>query len=269
MQKLPVFKIFGGMLDSVIENLGDAFRMSWPWLLVLFPIRLAGDLFLFFEGISKTKPLPAQLFTFLAIAYGIALLTAVAFSSIAVNWHRFILRSEVAEGGQRLRLDGLVWRYFFVGLGIAILLGLVVAGAGLVFTLVGVGFAALSPTLAIILGVIVGLPLLLFVLGISARWSVKLVAVALGNKEYSLSDAWRATDGNTWRLAGLEFLFLFAVLLISLINFGAGYLATVADSALVAAAVAAVAVIVGWFSTLMGITMLTSVYAFFVEKKVF
>ena len=269
MQKLPVFKIFGDMLDSVIENLSAALRMSWPWLLVLFPIRLAGDLYLFFEGISKSKPMPTQIWTIMGVTYTVALLTAIAFASIAVNWHRFILRSELAEGGQRLRLDGLVWRYFFVGLGIAVMVGLIltafVFGAGLL----GAVFAMASTALAVVVGTIVGLPLLLLVFGISARWSVKLVAIALGNKEYSLSDAWRITTGNTWRLAGLEFLFIFAILLIGLINFGASYVAGIAESALVAAAVAAVSVIVGWFSTLMGITMLTSVYAFFVEKRVF
>ena len=47
-----------------------------------------------------------------SVTFTTAVLTAIIFSSIAVNWHRFILRNEVAEGSQRLRLDGLVWHYF-------------------------------------------------------------------------------------------------------------------------------------------------------------
>ena len=268
MQKLPVFRTFGNMLDSVIENLSTALALSWPWLLVLFPIRLAGDFYHYWLELGRQHP------TGTTAAYNeadfiVGLLSAIVFASIAVNWHRYILRSEVAEGAQRLRLDALVWRYFFFGIIIGLLVALVMFGGIFAVTLVSLAFAAASKTLAIVLASLLSLPLFLLLIGASARWSVKLVAIALGDKDYSLSDAWRATIGNTWRLAGLELMFFIAIGMVGLLNVGAGYGSSLFNSSLTAAVVAAVTVLVGWFSTLMGITMLTSVYSFFVEKRVF
>src|SRR5665213_3071529 len=94
MLKIPVFKTFGNMVDSIIENLGAAFSMSWPWLLVLFPIRAAGDLFLLWNGVSKLKPPAGDSTQVYSVGLVTGLLTAIIFSSIAVNWHRFILRND-------------------------------------------------------------------------------------------------------------------------------------------------------------------------------
>jgi hypothetical protein len=272
MQKIPVFKTFGNMVDSIIENLSAAFAMSWPWLLVLFLIRVSGDLYLFWNGISKLKPDQADTTQLYSVISVTGILTAIVFSSIAVNWHRFILRNEVAEGSQRLRLDGLVWRYFLFVVAIALLIALIVFGSIFAGTLLGVGLYYASHDVGILLGVIGGIaaiPLFLLIFGMSARWSVKLVAIAMGNKDYTLSDAWRDTNGNTWRLTGLEFLFGCVLSLIGMVSGGAELAAAFANSSLVAAVAAGVTVLVGWFSTLMGITMLTSIYAFFVEKKQF
>ena len=199
----------------------------------------------------------------------VGILTAITFASIAVNWHRFILRNEVAEGWQRLRLDGLVWRYFLFVLIIGILVAIVGFVGEIVGGLVIAGFYYASKAIGVLIGVVVGMPLLLLLFGIWARWSVKLVAVALGNTDYTLSNAWLDTKGNTWRLSGLYILFIIALALISLVIFGLQYFVNIANSSLAAAATAGIEILIGWFSTLMGITMLTSVYAFFVEKKVF
>ncbi|MDP8996588.1 MAG: hypothetical protein M3O03_06250, partial [Pseudomonadota bacterium] len=240
MQKIPVFKTFGNMVDSIIENLGAAFAMSWPWLLVLFPIRAAGDLYLLWNGISKLKPTPAETTELYSMSAITGILTANVFSSIAVNWHRFILRNEVAEGSQRLRLDGLVWRYFLFIIIIAIIISLVIFAGVFGVTLVSAVLYYASNALGILIGMFVGLPLVLLVFGMWARWSVKLVAIAMGNKDYTLSDAWRATRGNTWRLTGLEFLFGCVLLLIGTVNGGAELIAAFANSSLVAAVAAGV-----------------------------
>ena len=269
MQKIPVFKTFGNMVDSIIENLGAAFAMSWPWLLVLFLIRVSGDLYLFWNGISKLKPDQADTTQLYSVISVTGILTAIVFSSIAVNWHRFILRNEVAEGSQRLRLDGLVWHYFLFVIVIALIMSVVVFGSVFGVILASAILFYANNVLGILIGVFVGLPLVLLFFGMSARWSVKLVAIAMGNIDYTLSDAWRDTKGNTWRLTGLEFLFICVLLLIGTVNAGTEFVAAFANSSLVAALAAGVTVLVGWFSTLMGITMLTSIYAFFVEKKQF
>ncbi len=257
------------MVDSIIENLGAAFAMSWPWLLVLFLIRVSGDLYLFWNGISKLKPDQADTTQLYSVISVTGILTAIIFSSIAVNWHRFILRHEVAEGVQRLRLDGLVWHYFLFVIVIALIMCVVIFGGAFGVTLVSAILYHASNALGILIALFVGVSLFFLVFGMWARWSVKLVAIAMGNKDYTLSDAWHDTKDNTWRLTGLEFLFGCVLLLIGMVNGGAELVAAFVNSSLVAAVAAGVTVLVGWFSTLMGITMLTSIYAFFVEKKQF
>ena len=267
MQKLPVFGTFGNMLDSVIENISTAFQVSWPWLLVLFPIRLAGDIIHFWYGKLEWARYSLNNKEYDGIEIVVTILTAIAFASIAVNWHRFILRSEIAEGGQRLRLDGLVWRYFFFGIAIFALVTLVALGVGLALLLVGWALSTVSTAISILFGVVVGIPLILLLFGLTFRWSVKLVAIALGDTEFTLGDAWRSTTGNTWRLTGLYLLFVLAISLIGSVDLGSAYAASLFNSSIVTAIVAGVSILVGWFSTLMAITMLTSLYSFFVEKR--
>lgn len=43
-----------------------------------------------------------------ALLLGISML---AFSSLSVSWHRLLLLDDEAEGVDRLRIDGIVWRY--------------------------------------------------------------------------------------------------------------------------------------------------------------
>ena len=172
MQKLPVFRTFGNMLDSVIENLSTALSLSWPWLLVLFPIRLAGDVYHYWLDLGKHHPAG------MAVVYNeadfiVGLFSAIAFASIAVNWHRYILRSEVAEGRQRLRLDLLVWRYFFFGI-LIVLPVLIVAALPIVLlsTSYVIGY---QPSGWAGLLLFIWFPLLIVFLLAILRWNVKLV----------------------------------------------------------------------------------------------
>src|SRR5665213_150459 len=217
MQKIPVFKTFGNMLDSVVENLGAAFTQSWPWLVVMFFARAAGDLMHLWYGKIAWATVNVNHRDYDMIDLGVGLITAVIFASIAVNWHRYILRNEVAEGAERLRLDGLVWRYFLFGIVIVIVIGAVMGLGTFVFVLLLIGLGAISKLLAVLIGIFVGFPAVIWMIGASVRLSVKLVGVALGNIEYTLSDAWDATMGNTWRLSGLYWLFVFAAILVALV----------------------------------------------------
>jgi hypothetical protein len=273
MQKLPVFKAFASMIDSVVDNLGEAFAISWPWLVVMFPFRALANFYYLANGwLDGTTLTGKDAVAFYAIAMGIWLISGLAFASIAVNWHRFVLRGEVPEGWQRLRLDGLVWRYFFFGLGIVLLIYLIMLGGLFFFGLVAAGLGAISKGLAAVVavvGLLVGLPSALLLFGLAARWSMKLVAVALGEIQYSIGDAYRVTAGNTWRLTGLSLLLGVTIIIIALLALVASYFQSAMSSSIAAAVLSAVEVCVGWFYTLVSITMLTSLYAFFVEKKEF
>jgi hypothetical protein len=186
-------------------------------------------------------------------------------SSIAVNWHRYILLDEVPTGLDRLRMDAVVWRYF----GNAILVGLAAAAAVMPLAV------AMSILLAVVgMNVVVGsfviaAIILVAVMSFLYRWSLKLPAIALGRTDYGIGKAWQDTKGNHFRLAvvGISFLVIMAGagLVIQMIGNGlenglgaAGFLASLA-----------LQLLVNWIASILAVTILTSLYGFFVEAREF
>ena len=121
----------------------------------------------------------------------LAALSIIAASSIAVNWHRYILRDETPKTlAQAMRLDAPVWRY---------------AGYT-VFAL----FIVLFPVIVLLnisLQITILLPLVLlasFFGGIMfMRLSVALPAKALEQPGFGLRQALEATRGNMGSFAGI------------------------------------------------------------------
>ena len=55
MRKLPVFKALGHAIRSTTENMGFAFHISWPWMLLLLPFNAAVNLYLVFTACRIRK----------------------------------------------------------------------------------------------------------------------------------------------------------------------------------------------------------------------
>ncbi len=271
MRKLPVFKALGHAFRSTTDNIGFAFHISWPWVLILLPFNVATNLYMVLNGLETGgEPDPAKIGMYFAVATPLILASIVAYASIAVNWHRYVLLDEIAEGWQRLRIDGLMWRYIgnFIlvvlvlvacSIPVATALGLV---SYLLITLLGGG--ELLPVLLI--PAAVALYALAFIA--AYRLLVKMPAVALGRRDFSMGDAWRATGGNSWRMLGLLILFVLCLVLIGVImlaiTYAFGLLGTIGLSLAVA-----IQVMVNWVATILGVTLLTSLYGFFVEGREF
>ncbi len=265
MRKLPVTRALGHAIKSTTDNISFAFHISWPWMLLLLPLNVAVNLYLVFKGVQDAKFLTAQSFL---LIIPLAIASIVAYCSIAVNWHRYVLLDEVAEGWQRLRVDSLMWRY----IGNAILIGLILFAGGfvaiLVFSLVGWGLGAAVGEASLIVIVPSVLVLYAYALVSAYRLAVKLPSVALGRNDFFMRDAWRATAGNFWQILGLVLLFFICVLLIGLamllVTYLFGQLGTLGLSISLAIQVA-----VNWVATILGVTLLTSLYGFFVEGREF
>jgi hypothetical protein len=45
MRKLPVFAALGHAFKSTTDNIGFAFHISWPWMLLLLPLNVAVNLY--------------------------------------------------------------------------------------------------------------------------------------------------------------------------------------------------------------------------------
>lgn len=258
---LPAGACISHAINSVRNNIAYAFRISWPWYLVIILLGLGAGMLA--ERASGGNP-EANPGSTLPIYLGLGLFNLLAFASIAVNWHRYILLDEVPAGSGLFRLDDKTWRYF---------------GNVLLISLILIAVSTLVVLPLVFLGSLMNASVLLGFLAVAAafcligplffRLSIKLPAIALGRRDFSLSHALAATRGNGLPLF-LVFLFEIAaalgmILVLLLLVFIAG-----AVSEMLAFALGTVLqILVNWIFTIFGITVLTSLYGFFVEGRDF
>ena len=124
-RQLPAGACIRHAISSVRNNIVYAFRISWPWYAVMAPIVIA--LILLANYLAGGNPEAGTGMTIL-IDLIRGLVTMLAFASIAVNWHRYILLDEVPHGSEIFRLDDKTWRYF----GNLLLLLLILLLAGMI-----------------------------------------------------------------------------------------------------------------------------------------
>ena len=262
MRKLPVFAALGHVAKSAIHNIGFAFQISWPWMIPVLLVNLSGNIY--FSIYGNPDPLqnmsPVVMFTLATV-----LMTIIAYASIAVNWHRYILLDEVATGWSRLRIDKLTWRYIgniigiFLLMLIAVLVVMIPAG---LFFLTQVGPLFFVGALIYLVGIV-------FISVSSYRLSVKLPSIALGRTDFRLRDAWDSTRDNFWQLLGLFFLFGLIVITFFGVTIGLTVTATASGGTLLLSILVAIELLVNWLTTILGVTLLTSLYGFFVEGRDF
>jgi hypothetical protein len=258
-RQLPAGTCIRHAVNSVRNNIAYAFRISWPWYAVLVPLSFAmfGLAGLFALGTSSMSPF------FLAFLV-LALVSLVAFASIAVNWHRYILLDEMPKGREVFRLDDKTWRYF----GNLLLILLILVGACLLVML-PLSILAASTNAAEFSVVLIALIILPIAGILSLRLSVKLPAIALGRRDFLLKDAWSVTQANILPLffiALFQIVFFFGFVLVMLLL---QYTIGTASPAIWDIVGTVLQMAVNWIFTIFGITILTSLYGFFVENRDF
>ena len=257
MRQLPVFAALAHAFKSVWHHRAVALRISWAWYVILAVILAAGGHLLAERPAGDGQSLPPET---MALEFGMILIVLVINSSIAVNWHRFILLDEVPSQLGSLRLDGRVSRYF--GNTLLLVLGISLVSILAAFPLIFLTVAANAMQFAPLAG-------LLAILAVCAiaflRFAIKLPAIAIDDGNFRFADAWRASAGNGFQIAAL---FLTAILLlmtiaglVTLIDLIPGFAAVVLGFVLQLA--------VNWFLTLFNISLLTSLYGFFVQGRNF
>jgi hypothetical protein len=245
----------------VRNNIAFAFRISWPWYAVFVPIVVVLSLWL--DRATGGNPEANAMLTLL-VNLVITLITLLAFAAVAVNWHRYILLDEVPRGREIFRLDEKTWRYF----GNLLLISLAALAAGLVIGL-PIGFlgAMLGAVDAFVILIVI---ILVPVIGVLAmRMGVKLPAVALGRSDFRMHDAWSVTNGNNVPVL-LIFLFELFVALGAGLALGAVALAANTIHGMLGIAVGfTLQLVMNWVFTIFSMTVLTSLYGFFVEGRDF
>jgi hypothetical protein len=249
MRKLPPTKAIAHALRSVRDFAPVGIRFSLRWTVILLAIGLVTLL-------TSDEPRPGGPATAMSpLEFVSAIVGLVAFCSIAVNWHRYILRDET--GGQPMRMDQNVWRY----LGNSLLVVLMAVAP--VFML-GAILLVLPPVAAVLLA-----PAAIVAGTFAMTLSLKLPAVALGRTDFGFRDALEATRDNFWQMMG-----------VFLINGAIALLAGAIVLTLVSAVMAvnyllgallglALSMVFNIFYTLFSVSVLSSLYGYFVEKRDF
>jgi lipoprotein NlpI len=116
-----------------------------------------------------------------------------ALASVAVAWHRLLLRDEDSGPGVYLRLDRIVAGYAILAFWIGVITLAPICVYEMFQIVTGTSAARDMATLIALL-----LALIAFL--IAARLSLALPGIALGRDDVTLRTAWRVSKGNTWRM---------------------------------------------------------------------
>jgi hypothetical protein len=249
MRKLSPIKAVTHALNSVWSYRTVAMRIGMVWV----PVRLIVGIIEIYAG-RPADPTSEEITPQALVQLVTGVISIIAVCSMAVSWHRFILRDEPAAG---LRLDNNVFRY--AGNTVLIMLAMLVPAM----------LFLLAMVVAPAAGAIVGLPLIVLSGGLATRASIKLPAVAVGNAGFSFRDAWTASAGNFWPCVGVFVLnaaILLGILLV--LTLVVGLLDQISDGASLVFQLVAVSLL-QLFYAIFNASIFTSLYGFFVERRDF
>lgn len=240
------WQIFMHSVRLVLNNLGAALKVS----ALLYLVQVANQAVLWMrppaimeDGMPTMDP--GQAFQSLILG----LLAIVASLWIAVAWHRYVLEEEYPSGYLPRWHGSNMLSY----LGRSILIGLIVA-LGMVVAAIPVGLiSAVLPGLAGLFAFgLIGLAAYLFF-----RLGVMLPAAAIG-RPMKLGEAWGVTKDDDGAVVVLALIVIAASVVIQLPSLIGGQ-GTVIDLIY--------QIVTGWFATIIGISVLTTLYGHYVEGR--
>jgi len=249
------FRIFSHSVRQLLLNLGPAFRISFvPFLLVIvvFSFLIPPDLSSW-NGIGNQgiRPSGGMIFrVFLAmVAY------TVLFIWVATAWHRFILLEEYpgaifakVQPGPMMAYFGASVRVFFAVMLVAIVVVLVMAFIGYILARI-----TQVPYVLFLVNLVVQALISI----IAMRMSVVLPAAAIG-ENMTIKQAMSVT-------ANAKFAILVASILIVMLTNIPVFLMNTPLAPLVSGGIYQICA--SWLLTMLGISILTTLYGHFVEKR--
>jgi hypothetical protein len=245
------FKIFVHAIDLVFNNLGSALRISG--LLYFVPAVLYQVVALMVVAPSAN---PLATLNIVTAVYGIVACVAALWTAVA--WHRYVLLDETPGAALPVFHGDRVLAYF----GNSLLLGLIALGIALVVMfplgLVAAGFARGGGPFTY-LAVVVPLISIFVIAVFMYRLALILPASAVG-KPIRLSEAWAATSGTNGAIFVIALASAVCIVLISLptawLTWNAVWWVT-----------ALWEILVGWVQVIVGVSIITTLYGHYVEKR--
>jgi hypothetical protein len=215
--KLPLLRTVGQAYALWARHFSDLIRICWLWMLVMVPILAIWD---WWQAAQTAEILqgihPGQLYvdphpvlTWVSLLVSkLIMLPAVA--SVAVAWHRLLLRDEHPGPGFYLRLDKIVAGYAIL----AFLIGLIITVPSAVITVLPQVTTGSGGTTAAVVQFLVNVAVIVAIF-IVPRLSLVLPGIALGRADATLATAWRVSKRNTWRMVWASFFCLLPLIAIS------------------------------------------------------
>lgn len=244
------WQIFRHSFNLVMANLDQALRLS----LVLYLIQSAYTVYSFlnppqmteFEGTEIPMMSPETILP--TIILGV--LAVIASLWIAVAWHRFALTGETAPGWLPRFHGSEIMGYLGRSILIVILIILGIVVVSIPVGIISIGLPALAGVMSLML---IGLAAYLFF-----RLGVMLPAAALGDK-LTLGAAWDATRGQSGTILTLALIVVGASIVFQLPSWFNDDPTSVLN--------VVYSLVVNWFATIIGISVLTTLYGHFIENR--
>jgi hypothetical protein len=215
LANLPVWKTTRACYALVFANLAAFLRISWLWILVMIPVYAAVHWFLWTITLSD-QSWPDDWRRTSANVLLPMVPELIFLASIAVVWHRLILRAQTPQSMAYLSVDQTVRAYAVVGF-VVFIVPLLLALSPIV--IMSAWFPDASETeppgetdaqqssaailFPLLMSVVV--PAGIIAMMLPLRFCLKFPAIALSHP-MTLLDSWQLTRGNTWRLAFAAFL---------------------------------------------------------------
>src|SRR5262245_51878382 len=208
--KLPLWRTIGEAYALWARNFPDLVRIVWLWMVLMAPILaildwwqvpyLTGMMRVTSSGRPFADPNP-MLTLVMHIVSAVIMLPVLA--SVAVAWHRLLLRDEHPGPGAYMRLDGVVVGYAALAFWIGVI-ALAPSYISMLFQIVTGTSATMQDALALVVQSLAGL-VSIVAFFIVARLSLALPVMALGRAHITLGMAWRVSKRNTWRMVWAYF----------------------------------------------------------------
>jgi hypothetical protein len=194
--RLRVWNMVGRSYALCVANLPEFIRISWLWLLLTMPVFAIFSwwhvprLITILQNASARQPEANSGLSLAVGSLGRIIVLPMA-ASIAVAWHRLILRAEHVRGWY-LRFDRTVVSYAILSFLIVTLPNLLVSTFGALAQTTN----ETRPGIAVTVLTFTGLACWF----IAPRLLMVLPARAVGRNDLTFGEAWGATRHNTWRL---------------------------------------------------------------------
>lgn len=252
------FRLFWHALAMIFRNFRTALKVSVVPFVLLLGIGIGAVAIVPFDFEQGSSPGPGDVLLLLVIPIFILLVVPVILIWIAVGWHRAILLNE-APAMLWPRWQGAAnWQYFKSAFVYFLVLFAIALPAYLILLSIFPIFDAQARRVSVQNLIIVGLFAHALVLYFAYRFGPVLPSAALGHR-MTLGQAWQATSGAN---AALLVLIGLTALLYWVPAGAIQALATVAP-----ALAEVLNIAVQWVLFVFGISILTTLYGYFVEKR--